>query len=206
MASKLVVGTFLSLDGVMQGPGGRGEDDSNGFPHGGWLPPHVDEGFGEIMGGVFERADGMLLGRKSYDTLSAHWPHVSDEDGGAKINSMPKYVATRSPMTADWRNTEVLVGEAAETVAALKLRTDGELLVQGSSDLLRTLQKAGLVDEYRLLIFPVVLGQGKRLFAEGTTPAGLRLTGSRTTEAGVVYATYDVAGEPSCGSVLHAAS
>ncbi|WP_410817370.1 dihydrofolate reductase family protein [Micromonospora sp. 050-3] len=206
MASKLVVGTFLSLDGVMQGPGGPGEDDSNGFPHGGWLPPHVDEGFGEIMGDVFERADAMLLGRKSYDTLSAHWPNVADEDGGAKINSMPKYVATRSPMTADWRNTEVLVGEAAETVAALKRRTDGELLVQGSSDLLRTLQTAGLVDEYRLLIFPVVLGQGKRLFAEGAAPAGLRLTGSRTTEAGVVYATYAVAGEPPYGSVLQAPS
>ncbi|MEU7612978.1 dihydrofolate reductase family protein [Micromonospora sp. NPDC049204] len=202
MGSKLVVGTFLSLDGVMQGPGGPGEDDSFGFPHGGWLPPHVDEGFGEIMGGVFDRADGLLLGRRSYDTLSGHWPNVPDEDGGAKINSMPKYVATRSPMTADWRNTEVLVGEAAETVAALKQRTDGELLVQGSSDLLRTLQAVGLVDEYRLLIFPVVLGQGKRLFAEGTAPAGLRLTGSRTTKAGVVYAAYEVAGEPSYGSVL----
>lgn len=201
MASKLIVSTFLSLDGIMQAPGGPGEDDDNGFPHGGWLAPHVDEGFGEVMGEVFERADGMLLGRRSYDILASHWPHVSDEEGGAKINSMPKYVATRSPMTAEWRNTEVLAGDAAQTVAELKKRTDGEILVQGSSDLLRTLQSAELVDEYRLLIFPVVLGTGKRLFAEGTTPAGLRFTGSRSTGAGVVYVTYEWTGKPVYGSV-----
>ncbi|MFI6595441.1 dihydrofolate reductase family protein [Nonomuraea sp. NPDC050536] len=201
MASKLVVGTFLSLDGIMQGPGGPGEDDSNGFPHGGWLPPHVDEGFNQIMGDVLERADGMLLGRRSYDILSSFWPSVPDEEGGAKINSMPKYVTTRSPMTATWRNTEVLVGEAAKTVAELKQRTDGEILVQGSSDLLRTLQQAELIDEYRLLIFPVVLGEGKRLFAEGTTPAGLKLTGSTITDAGVAYLTYEWTGKPAYGSV-----
>ncbi|MFI7125705.1 dihydrofolate reductase family protein [Nonomuraea sp. NPDC050153] len=201
MASKLVVSTFLSLDGVMQGPGGRGEDDSNDFPHGGWLPPYVDEGFGRIMGEQFERADGMLLGRRSYDILSSHWPNVPDEEGGAKINSMAKYVTTRTPMTAAWRNTQVLVGEAAETVAELKKNTDGEIIVQGSSDLLRTLQRAELIDEYRLLVFPVVLGEGKRLFAEGTAPAGLRLTGSTATDAGVVYVTYEWAGRPSYGLV-----
>jgi dihydrofolate reductase len=201
MPSRLVVSTFLSLDGVMQGPGGPGEDDSNGFPHGGWLAPHVDEGFGEIMGEVFERADGMLLGRRSYEILASHWPSVPDEEGGAKINSMPKYVTTRNPMEASWRNTEVLVGEAAETVADLKRRTRGEILVQGSSDLLRTLQRAELVDEYRLLIFPVVLGEGKRLFAPGAAPAGLKFTGSASTGAGVLYAAYEVTGKPSYGSV-----
>ncbi|MCK2218301.1 dihydrofolate reductase family protein [Actinomadura sp. ATCC 31491] len=201
MASKLVVGAFVSLDGVMQAPGGPGEDDSNGFRHSGWLPPFVDEGFNEIMGEVFERADGLLLGRRSYDILSSHWPDVPDEEGGAKINSMPKYVTTRTPMTATWRNTRVLVGEAARTVADLKRETEGELLVQGSSDLIGSLQEAELVDEYRLLIFPVVLGEGKRLFAPGTTPAGLRLTGSRTTGAGVVYVSYSWAGKPSYGSV-----
>ncbi|WP_214320049.1 dihydrofolate reductase family protein [Nonomuraea sediminis] len=202
MASKLVVGTFLSLDGIMQGPGGPGEDDSNGFPHGGWLPPHVDEGFNQIMGDMLDRAGGMLLGRRSYDILSSFWPDVPDEEGGAKINSMPKYVTTRSPMTATWRNTEVLVGEAAKTVAELKQRTDGEILVQGSSDLLRSLQQAELVDEYRLLIFPVVLGEGKRLFAEGTTPAGLKLTASTITDAGVAFLTYEWTGKPLYGSVI----
>jgi dihydrofolate reductase len=201
MPSRLVVSTFLSLDGVMQGPGGPGEDDSNDFPHGGWLAPHVDDGFGRIMGEVFDRADGMLLGRRSYEILNSHWPNVPDEEGGAKINSMPKYVATRKPMDASWRNTEVLVGEAAQTVADLKRRADGEILVQGSSDLLRTLQSAELVDEYRLLIFPVVLGEGKRLFASGAAPAGLKLTGSITTDAGVVYVAYEYAGKPSYGSV-----
>ncbi|MFI0355451.1 dihydrofolate reductase family protein [Actinomadura sp. 9N407] len=201
MASKLVVSTFVSLDGVMQAPGGPGEDDSNGFPYGGWLAPHADEGFGRIMGEVFGRADGMLLGRRSYDILAAHWPGVPDEEGGAQINSMPKYVATRSPMNAEWRNTEVLVGEAAQTVADLKKRTDGVILVQGSSDLIRTLQEADLVDEYHLLVFPLILGQGKRLFAEGTVPAGLKLTGSSVTDAGVVYMAYERAGEVSLGSV-----
>lgn len=202
MASKLVVSTFVSLDGVMQAPGGPGEDDSHGFQQGGWLAPHVDEGFGRIMGEQLDRADGMLLGRRSYDILAAHWPTVPDEEGGAKINSMPKYVTTRTPMNAEWRNTRVLVGEAAQTVAALKRDTEGEILVQGSSDLLRTLQKAELVDEYRLLIFPVVLGRGKRLFAEGTLPAGLKLTGSATTDAGVAYLTYEWTGKPSYGSVV----
>lgn len=201
MASRLVVGTFVTLDGIMQAPGGPGEDPSGGFEHEGWLPPHLDEGFGRIMGPLLDRADGMLLGRRSYDILSAHWPNVPDEEGGAKINGMPKYVTTRTPMTAAWRNTEVLVGEAAETVAELKRRTDGTILVQGSSDLLRTLQSAELVDEYHLLVFPVVLGRGKRLFAEGATPAGLKLTGSSATEAGVVYVTYEWAGKPSYGTV-----
>ncbi|WP_327590289.1 dihydrofolate reductase family protein [Nonomuraea sp. NBC_00507] len=201
MASKLVVGTFVTLDGIMQAPGGPGEDPSNGFPHEGWLPPHLDEGFGRIMGPLLDRADAMLLGRKSYDILASHWPNVPDEEGGAQINNMRKYVTTRSPMTAEWRNTEVLVGEAAQTVADLKQRTDGVILVQGSSDLLRTLQQAELVDEYHLLVFPVVLGQGKRLFAEGATPAGLKLTGSSTTDAGVVYVTYEWAGKPAYGSV-----
>ena len=201
MASKLVVGTFVSLDGVMQAPGGPGEDDADGFRHGGWLAPHVDEGFNEVMGEVFDRADGMLLGRRSYDILAAHWPNVPDEEGAAKINSMPKYVTTRTPMKAEWRNTEMLVGEAAETIADLKQRTDGVILVQGSSDLLRTLQRAELVDEYHLLVFPVLLGYGKRLFAQGTAPAGLKLTRSTTTESGIVYMAYEWAGKPMLGSV-----
>jgi dihydrofolate reductase len=201
MAGRLIVSTFVSLDGVMQGPGGPGEDDSNGFVHGGWLAPHVDEGFNDVMGNVFDRADAMLLGRRSYEILSSYWPNLEGDPSADQINGMRKYVATRTPMDAAWRNTQVLVGEAAQTVAELKQRTDGEILVQGSSDLIRTLQEAELVDEYHLLVFPVVLGQGKRLFAEGTTPAGLRLTGSSTTGAGVVYVAYERVGKPVYGSV-----
>lgn len=201
MAGKLVVGTFVTLDMVMQAPGGAGEDPSNGFQHEGWLPPHLDEGFDQIMGPLFDRADALLLGHRSYDILSSHWPNVPDEEGGAKINSMPKYVTTHKPMDAAWRNTEVLAGEAADTVADLKRRTDGTILVQGSSELIRTLQQAELIDEYHLLIFPVVLGQGKRLFAEGTVPAGLKLTETRATGTGVLYAAYAWVGKPSYGSV-----
>ncbi|NUR91643.1 MAG: dihydrofolate reductase [Nonomuraea sp.] len=201
MASKLVVSTFITFDGIMQGPGGAGEDDSNGFQHGGWLPPYVDEGFNEIMGAHFERADGMLLGRRSYDILSSFWPDVPDEEGGEKINGMAKYVTTRSPMTASWNNTEVLVGEAAETVAELKRRTDGEILVQGSSELIPALHAAGLVDEYSLLVAPVVLGQGKRLFPEGGAPSGMRLVSATTTEAGIVHIVYRPTGKPEYGTV-----
>jgi dihydrofolate reductase len=201
VTGRLVVSTFVSLDGVMQGPGGVGEDDSNDFPHGGWLPPYVDDGFNRIMGGIFDRAESMLLGRRSYEILFSYWPTVSDEDGGAKINSMSKYVATRKPMTAEWRNTQVLVGEAAQTVAELKARTNGEILVQGSSDLLQTLQSAELIDEYRLLLFPVILGAGKRLFTPGTAPAGLRLTASSTTDTGVMYVAYEWSGKPNYGVV-----
>ncbi|MBO3751212.1 dihydrofolate reductase [Streptosporangiaceae bacterium NEAU-GS5] len=201
MASRLVVATFVSLDGVMQGPGGPGEDDSNGFEHGGWLAPHVDEGFNRIMGEIFERADGMLLGRKSYEILNSYWPDVPDEEGGAKINSMAKYVTTRSPMEAGWNNTQVLVGEAADTIGDLKKNTEGMILVQGSSDLIRSLQQSELIDEYHLLVFPVVLGQGKKLFAEGTLPAGLKLTTSESTDAGVVHLVYEWMGKPTHGSL-----
>lgn len=200
MTSRLIVGTFVSLDGVMQGPGGPGEDDSNGFQHGGWVAPLADEGFGRIVDGFFNRADGMLLGRRTYDIFFSYWPHQK-EDFADRINSMPKYVTTRKPMDSDWTNTEVLVGDAAETVADLKKRTDGVILVQGSSDLLHALQKAELVDEYHVLVFPVVLGQGKRLFSEGTAPAGLKLTGSDTTESGIVYAAYAWAGKPEYGTI-----
>ncbi len=201
MTSKLIVGTFVSLDGVMQGPGGPGEDDSNGFQQGGWLASYSDdEGFGRIVDGYFSRANGLLLGRRTYDIFVSYWPHQK-EDFADLINSMPKYVTTRKPMDSEWTNTEVLVGDAAETVADLKERTDGEILVQGSSDLLHTLQGAELVDEYHLLVAPVVLGEGKRLFSEGTAPAGLKLTKSSTTESGIVYAAYEWAGKPSYGSI-----
>lgn len=201
MASKLVVSAFVTLDGVMQAPGGPGEDDDNGFKHGGWLAPHADEDFGRIMGDQLENASGMLLGRRSYEILSSYWPNVPDEEGAAQINGMPKYVATRQPLTAEWRNTEVLTGEAAETVADLKRRTEGHIITQGSTQLIRSLQEAGLVDEYRLLVFPVVLGTGKRLFSQGTVPAGLRLTSSTTTSTGVLYLTYAWTGDPVLGSV-----
>lgn len=202
MASKLIVGAFVSLDGVMQAPGGPGEDGSNGFQHEGWAAPHIDEVFNRIMGELFARTDGMLLGRKSYDILASHWPNASAEEGADLFNNMQKYVTTRTPMEAEWQNTQVLVGEASQTIAELKKHTDGAIVTQGSTDLLRTLQKAELIDEYHLLVFPAVLGRGKRLFAEGTTPAGLKLTKSTTTDSGAVHISYEWTGKPSYGSVV----
>jgi dihydrofolate reductase len=202
MSAKLIVTMFVSLDGVQQSPGGPGEDDSGGFAHGGWLAPHVDEGFGRIMGGELERADGMLLGRKSYDILSAYWPTAPEEEGAAVLNSMRKYVASRSLDKAEWNNTEVLKGEAAQTVAELKKNTNGTIITQGSANLIQSLQHAELVDEYHLLVFPVVIGTGKRLFPEGTAAAGLKLISSEATEAGVVYSTYEWTGKPVYGSVV----
>src|SRR4051812_38635892 len=124
MASRLIVGAFVSLDGVMQAPGGPGEDDANGFQHEGWAAPHIDEGFNRIMGELFARTDGMLLGRKSYDILASHWPNASAEEGADLFNNMQKYVTTRTPMKAEWQNTKVLVGEASQTIADLKTSTD----------------------------------------------------------------------------------
>lgn len=201
---QLVVSTFLTLDGVMQGPGGPGEDDSDGFPHGGWLVPFADADMGRIMDDQFRRAEALLIGRRTYDIFSAHWPRVDDPGDplAAKINSMPKYVATRTLRRAEWHGTQLLEGDAGDAVARLKDTVPGEILVQGSGDLIRTLQRRGLVDIYRLLTFPVVLGQGKRLFEPGTPPVALRLTGSETTKAGVVFSTYVPEGRPQYGSFM----
>ncbi|OLT32416.1 deaminase [Actinomadura sp. CNU-125] len=200
MASKLIVGMFVSVDGVMQAPGGPGEDESSGFRRGGWLAPFTDEEFGRIVGEWFGRANRLLLGRRTYEIMASYWPNVPEEKG-AFINDIAKCVATHRPMTAEWRNTEVLVGDAARTVADLKDRTEGVILLEGSRDLLRTLQGAGLVDEYHLLTAPVLLGEGKRLFTEGAVPEGLRLIESRATAGGVVYTVYEAAGEPSYGTI-----
>jgi dihydrofolate reductase len=200
--SNLVVSTFVTLDGVMQAPGGPGEDKSGGFQHGGWLVPLFDEETGTFMNEVFERVGSFLLGRKTYDIFSGHWPHVTDEDDpiASRLNSLPKYVASRSLEKAEWQNSTVIRDVPTE-VAALKEQPGGELQVHGSGDLIQTLIEHELVDAYHVLTFPVVLGTGKRLFPEGVTPGALRLTESRTTGSGVVISSYERAGEPTYGSM-----
>jgi dihydrofolate reductase len=200
--AKLVVTTFVTLDGVMQAPGGPDEDRSGGFEHGGWLAPHFDEEDGAFMVEVFDRAEAFLLGRKTYEIFSSYWPHVTDEGNpiASGLNSLPKYVASSTLEKADWHNSTVIRDVPAE-VEALKRELDGELQVHGSGDLIQTLAAHRLVDTFNVLTFPVVLGTGKRLFPEGATPAGLRLAGSRTTGSGVVIASYDVAGSPEYGTV-----
>ncbi|WP_113704127.1 dihydrofolate reductase family protein [Nonomuraea lactucae] len=199
---KLTVTTFMTLDGIAQAPGGPDEDRSGGFEHGGWLVPHLDEDFGRAMDGWFAPADAFLLGRKTYEIFAAHWPHVTDPDDpvATKLNTLPKYVASRTLDKAEWEGTTLLRDDVAGAVTRLKAEPGRELQVHGSLDLIQTLIRADLVDEFRLLIFPVVLGTGKRLF-DDIIPTGLKLIDSKATSTGVLLQTYEAAGRPSYGTV-----
>jgi len=199
---KLTVTTFLSLDGVMQGPGGPDEDPSDGFDLGGWLVPYADEDMGRQVVTWFETADAFLLGRGTYEIFAAHWPRVTDENDpvASRLNRLPKYVATRTLDTAGWAGTTLLTGDAVEQITELKRRPGRDLQVHGSAGLLQTLIAADLVDEYRLFVYPVILGRGKRLFASGAVPATVRHVETTTTGAGVTVHTYRRAGSPTFGS------
>ena len=197
---KLVVSTFLTLDGVMQAPGGPREDDEGGFALGGWSVNYWDERMVEVMTEATSKPFAMVLGRKSYDILAAHWPHASEEEGAPVFNNATKYVASRSSPTLEWENSVLLEGDAAEALAELKKEDGPELQVVGSANLIQSLLRAGVVDEFRLWIFPLVIGTGKRLFADGTVPAGLKLVDSTVSTSGVVIATYEPAGEVVPGS------
>jgi dihydrofolate reductase len=192
---KLIVSTFLTLDGVMQAPGGPEEDDSSGFTQGGWSVNYWDEKMGEVMGEAMSVPFDLLLGRKTYDLFAAYWPHASEEDGAKPLNDATKYVASRGHPTLDWSRSALIEGDAAEGIAALKEGDGPELQVHGSADLVQTLMRHDLVDQYRLWVFPLVVGPGKRLFDEGTTPAALKLVDSTVSTTGVVIGTYEPAGE-----------
>lgn len=186
---RLTLHTFLSLDGVMQGPGGADEDTSGGFERGGWLVPYVDDDFGEIVDGWFRGADAILLGRTTYDMMFPYWSQVTDPDNlvAEKLNGLPKYVASRTLTDPEWQHTTVLSGDVLDRVRAIKEQPGGELQVHGSCLLARDLHAAGLIDEYRLLVFPVVVGQGKRLFTDGMPAHGFAVTEARTTATGATY-------------------
>ncbi len=196
-AGKLVVGTFLTLDGVMQAPGGPDEDRDGGFEQGGWSVNYWDERMGAVMDDQFAEADALLLGRKTYEIFAAHWPNVETEDDpvAAKLNSMPKYVASRTLDEVEWNNSTLLSGTVEEAVADLKSDRRDVISVQGSHDLIQTLLAHDLVDEFWLWIFPLVVGDGKRLFGDGTIPAALELTDAETSSTGVQMLRYDRAGE-----------
>jgi dihydrofolate reductase len=188
---KLMVTTFVSLDGVMQGPGGPDEDTDGGFEHGGWSVSHFDERLIGLMTEVSHRAGALLLGRKTYDIFAATWPLAEADDPiGSKLNSMPKYVASRTLETVSWQNSTLLTGDVAEAVGELKRGDGDEIQVHGSGGLVQTLFEHDLVDELHLLVFPVLLGSGKRLFGEGTIPAALKLVSSTVSATGVVISTY----------------
>ena len=197
---KLIVSTFLTLEGVMQAPGGASEDDSGGFAYGGWSVNYWDELMGQVMTEATSKPFAMVLGRTTYHIMAAHWPYASEDEGAATFNNATKYVASRSHPSLEWSNSVLIEGDAAEGIAALKQEDGPELQVHGSGNLIQTLLRHNLVDEYRLWVFPVVIGSGKRLFAEGTVPSGLRLVESTVSTTGVVIGTYEPAGEIVTGS------
>lgn len=198
---RLVVGTFLSLDGVMQAPGGPEEDRSGGFEHGGWLVPFFDDMMGQVMVDWIRRGDGLLLGRKTYEIFAAHWPYVTGDDPIAeKFNSAPKYVVSRTLDGVDWHNSILVKGDVVEAIRRLKSEPGSELQVHGSGDLIQTLLQYHLIDELRLWIFPIVLGTGKRLFASGTVPTRLELVETKTSSTGVVLQVHRFAGNLDYGS------
>jgi len=200
---KLVVGTFLTLDGVMQAPGGPDEDRDGGFRHGGWLVPYFDEKFGEIMTEWTARAGAFLLGRRTYEIFAGSWPKSTDPaDAIATVlNTRPKFVASRTLDRLAWNNSHLLEGDVAEAVANLKAQEGGEMQVHGSGNLLQTLLAHDLVDTLRIWLFPVVLGSGKRLFGEGTIPRRFRLVDTQQSTTGAVLHVYERAGDLTYGEM-----
>jgi dihydrofolate reductase len=200
---RLTATTFVTIDGVMQSPGAPQEDPSNGFDLGGWLPPHFDEQLGQYMNDVFDQAGAFLLGRRTYELFASFWPGVTDPGNrvASQLNSLPKHVATSTPTEFSWPGAVSLSGDVARQVADLKRTPGGELQIHGSGALTRSLMGQDLIDAYRLIVFPVVLGRGQRLFADGVPPAAMRLTGTQSTGTGVVIHTFEAAGRPAFGSV-----
>ncbi len=196
---KVVVVTQMTLEGVMQAPGGPEEDPSGGFEQGGWSVNYWDEALEQAIGEGMARPFDLLLGRKTYEIFAAHWPY--DEGPVAeRLNGATKYVASRTLHSLDWSNSTLIEGEVAKAVPALKAEDGPELQVHGSWELIQTLLAHELIDEFRLWTFPVVVGPGKRLFGEATVPAGLTLVDSKVTTAGVISATYRTAGRIQSGS------
>ena len=199
---RLTLTTFISLDGVVQAPGGPDEDRDGGFELGGWTVPYWGDDIGEAMAGWFGEADAFLLGRRTYEIFAGAWPRVTDPDDpvAGPLNSLPKHVASRTLSSVDWNGAELLRGDVVEAVAELKRRPGRELQVHGSGGLAQTLIAHGLVDQYRLITFPVVLGKGKRLFGSEARPAALRRLDHRDTGSGGSIDVYEAAGEPEVGS------
>ncbi|HEY9553836.1 dihydrofolate reductase family protein [Allosphingosinicella sp.] len=196
---NLIAGAFVSLDGVMQAPGGPEEDPTGGFDLGGWTTTYWDDVMDEAAGEIYGRPFDLLLGRKTYEIFAAHWPYSDEQPIADQLNGARKYVATRGSEPLTWANS-VAIHDAAKDVARLKREDGPDLMTQGSSDLLRTLFAHDLVDQLNLLIFPVVLGKGKRLFESGAAPGAFTLSESKVATTGVIIAAYRRAGEVPTGS------
>jgi dihydrofolate reductase len=208
---KIKVGAFVSLDGIMQAPGGSKEDPSGGFALGGWVAGLWDDVLGASITDMMAPPFDLLLGRRTYDIFAAHWPHVASDPAASgfdalnasiadRFNRLTKYVATHRPETLSWANSQALGSDAIAALRALKREDGPALLTQGSTDLLAQLFANDLVDELHLMVFPIVLGKGKRLFGGGSMPAGYRLVSSRVSTKGVLIAGYERAGQVATGS------
>ena len=199
---KVIVLSFITLDGVMQAPGGPEEDSTGGFTHGGWVFPYFDDFLGKVMNEQMNHPFALLLGRRTYEIFAAYWPYADTHDDpiAAGINNAKKYVASTTLTELGWTNSELIKGDVAEAVKELKEQDGPEIQVHGSGNLIQTLLRHDLVDELRLKIFPITLGIGKRLFAEGTIPAGFQLLKGEISPGGVIVATYARAGEVKTGS------
>lgn len=199
---RLTLHTFVTLDGVMQAPGAPEEDRDNGFAHGGWAFPYDDDDFGVAMVDWFGHAAAFLLGRRTYEIFASHWPRVTDPGDpiAGRLNALPKYVASSTLASVGWHNSTLLGADVAAEVAKLKEMPGDELQVHGSGELAQTLIEHDLIDEYRLFVYPVHLGSGKKLFRDGARASALRLTHSKVTSTGVIIASYQPDGPVRVGS------
>ena len=204
---KIVTNTFITLDGVMQAPGGPEEDPTGGFKYGGWSVNYWDEMMGKfMMNEVMAKPFDLLLGRKTYDIFAAHWPYVKNDPDklnamvADKFNSAKKYVVSRTLTKADWENTTLISRNVVKEISELKRQAGPEIQVHGSGNLIQTLLKNVLIDEFRVWTFPLTVGGGKRLFGEGTIPAGLKMADFKISTTGVSIATYADSGKVNTGS------
>lgn len=196
---KIKVLTFLTLDGVMQAPGGPEEDTSGDFKYGGWIVPYFDEFGGQVMAEQMGKPFDLLLGRKTYEIFASYWPQHNN-DVGIRLNKAKKYVASRTLKNLEWNNSELLKNDIVDEIKKLKTGDGPELQVHGSGNLIQTLLKNDLVDELLLKIFPITLGKGKRLFAEGTIPVAFTLYDPKITPKGVIFANYKRGGKVQTGT------
>ncbi len=200
---KLVVLSFITLDGVMQAPGGPEEDPTGGFKHEGWVVGNFDDFLLKVMVKQTSKPFNLLLGRKTYEIFAAYWPYVNSSENpfAAKLNNAKKYVASKTLTKLDWNNSELINGDVPERIKRIKEQDGPEIQIHGSGNLIQTLLKHDLVDGLWLKIFPVTLGAGKRLFAEGTISVAFKLLESETSPSGVIIASYKRAGEVKTGSL-----
>lgn len=197
---KIITSTFVTMDGVIQAPGGPEEDPTNGFTWGGWTANYWDEVMGSVMNESMSKPFDLLLGRRTYEIFAAHWPYVKDDPIADTFNNTGKYVVSHQPIELTWKQSKLITGDVPEALIKLKAETGNDLWVHGSGNFIQTLLANELVDTMHVWIFPVTIGKGKRLFAEGTKPKGMKLTATNHSTTGVIIATYEPAGDLQTGS------